>query len=205
REAAVEKRAEPYSRSDASRVCGRGLSFDAKAIEAIRAGGDGHVVRDLERLHEALELRRVIRLEVRAVAALDVERRGEDAPGQRRSVESGDQTRAELEKILLNPAALRPRLIRGRETVLARSRPRKKSERGIQRVAELLHRGRDVPQIVRIVDRRAPSSALSVHIVRTTRSQPCADGEILVAEHRRCRPGRIDAAEAIVRRELRIA
>src|SRR6266699_5581580 len=88
---------------------------------------------------------------------------------------------------------------------LASSRPRQKTERGIERIAEHFDRCVDVPEIIWIVDRRAPSVAAAAKAVAVTGGRPRTGGEILAAEQRRCRPYGVDTAEAIVRGEFGIA
>src|SRR5438128_12469718 len=88
---------------------------------------------------------------------------------------------------------------------LASSGSWQKSERGIERIAEHLDGCVDVPEIIRVVDRRAPSVAAAAKAVAVTGGRPRAGGKILVAEQRRCRPDGIDTAEAILSCEFRIA
>src|SRR5260370_14785106 len=87
---------------------------------------------------------------------------------------------------------------------LASSRPRQKTERGNERIAEHFDGCVDVPEIIWIVDRRAPSVAAAAKGVAVTGCRPRAGREILVTEECGCRPHRVDAAETIVRREFRI-
>src|SRR6266480_3063983 len=88
---------------------------------------------------------------------------------------------------------------------LASARPRKKSEGGIEGIAEYFDGCVDVPEIIWIVDRRSPSVAAAAKAVAVTGCRPRACGEILVTEECGCRPNGVDTAEAIVRGEFGIA
>src|SRR6266699_7342605 len=93
---------------------------------------------------------------------------------------------------------LRAWLIGSVDVVLTCVRPREKTKCRIERIAERLHRCVDVPQIVRVVDRYAPSVAPAAGAFGVTRRRPRTGGEVLITEERRRRPCRIEAAEAVM-------
>src|SRR6185503_11448477 len=137
-----------------------GLGLHAVAIELVASRGDLDPGRNLEGLFEPLEFRRVVRLVVVALLRLEIDRRHENAPGLRLAGEVGRQARKQLEEELANAAekaAFGPRLIGGAGGVFANIPARKKSQRRIERVAELVHRGLDIPEIVRVLSLDAPA------------------------------------------------
>src|SRR5712691_6471894 len=130
-----------------------------------------------------------------SAVALDIEGRHEHAPRQRAAVEILHGSWLKFEKELLNPRALRARLIRNVGFELPRARPWKKSQGGVERIAKHFDRCVDVPKIIRVVDRSSPSVASAVNRIAVTGGRPDPGREILVAEERGCRPHRVEASE----------
>src|SRR5215212_1318120 len=116
-----------------------------------------------------------------AAVALHVEGRREDPPGERAAVEILHHARLKLEEELLNPGVLQTWLPGAGDVVLPRTRPRKKAESRIERVAECLHRCGDVPKVIRIVDGHAPSVLSATNAFAVGRRRPRAEREVFVA------------------------
>src|SRR6266849_2160217 len=181
RQATIEELSKPGCRSDAHRACRRRLCVNAKAVEAILADGNSDAVSDRERLRETLELRRVVGFEVNSAVAFDVEVRHEHSPCQRATVQILHHPWLQLEEELLNPGALRARLICNVGIELVRAWPRQKSESGIECSSKNFDRCVDVPKIIRVVDRCSPSVAATAGAITVTGGCPRTRREILIA------------------------